>query len=75
MDRTLAIAVILVVLPVLIVWAMVISARARGPLPPVPESHKPVEVLVTDKLPYDEHRDEPAHAREQAHHANRPHFG
>ena len=72
MDKLLIVVIILQCLPVLTVWAMAIAARLRGPLPPAEESHRRVEHLATDVLPYDEHRDEPAHAREQAHHANRP---
>lgn len=74
MDRTLALILILVCLPVITIWALAKAAKLRGPAPPPPESHERVEELVTHALPYDEQRDEPAHAREQAHHANRPRF-
>ena len=74
MDKVLVIALILLCLPVFTVWAMAKAARLRGPKPPPEESRKHVARLVTDAVPYDEHRDEPAHAREQAHHANRPRF-
>jgi hypothetical protein len=73
MDRTLIMVIVLICLPVITVWAMAKAASLRGPASPPEESHEPIEVLVTDKFPYDEQRDEPAHAREQAHHANRPH--
>jgi hypothetical protein len=73
-DRLVLVAIILLCLPVLTIWAMAIAARLRGPQPPAEESHKRVGRLATEALPYDEHRDEPAHAREQAHHANRPHL-
>ena len=72
MDRVLIVAVVLVCLPVLTLWAMTVAARLRGPQPPPEESRKHVERLATEALPYDEHRDAPAHAREQAHHASRP---
>jgi hypothetical protein len=74
MDKLVVIAIILICLPVLTIWAMAFAARLRGPQSPPRESHRRVERLATDALPYDEHRDEPAHAREQAHHANRPRF-
>jgi hypothetical protein len=74
MDKFVIVAVVLLCLPVLTIWAMAVAARMRGHQSPPEESHRPVEQLVTAALPYDEHRDEPAHAREQAHHANRPRF-
>jgi hypothetical protein len=74
MDTFVIVAIIVVCLPVLTISAMAVAARWRGPQPRPRESHKHVARLATEALPYDEHRDEPAHAREQAHHANRPRF-
>lgn len=42
------------------------TVAERGPRPRAEEVHRRVERLVTDAVPYDEHRDGPEHARRQA---------
>ena len=65
MDETLLIVLVLILLPVLTVWAMAKVASLRGPAPPPRESKARVEELVTDALPLDERRDQPEHVRQQ----------
>lgn len=65
MDKYIAMALVLIALPVLTMWGMAVAARLRGPAPPPPESRRPATRLVTEEIPYDEHRDEPEHVRQQ----------
>jgi hypothetical protein len=50
-DKTLFVALIVVLLPVGVVWAMVKSASLRGPAAPAPERRRPVGSLVTEAIP------------------------
>jgi hypothetical protein len=65
MDKYVAMVLVLVALPVLTFWGMAMAARLRGPAPPPPESKRREARLVTNAIPYDEHRDEPEHVHQQ----------
>lgn len=57
MDTTVALALLLLCLPVVTIWALAKAAALRGPMPPAKETHHHIANLTTERFPYDERRD------------------